>query len=341
MLELKDKRVFVTGGAGFIGSHIVDRLLERGNSVVVYDNLSSGYRNFIQHRLEHPKFKFIEADLLDFDVLDASIKGSDFVFHMAANPDIRYGVKHTDWDLKQNTLTTYNVLETMRRNRISQISFASTSAVLGTASEIPTPEHYGPAWPESLYGASKLACEGLISAYVHTFDFQAWIYRFSNIIGERGVTHMVLVDFIRKLTRDPSKLEILGDGRQSKPLLLVQECVDAMFFIVENSDDHLNVYNIAPDDRISSITHLAEVIIEEMDLKDVAITYTGGQKGWPGDVPVYQLSNQKLTRLGWRSKFKSEEALRMAVKALLETSESQYGISFDAEPGKYLLKQND
>ena len=341
MVELRQKTIFISGGAGFIGSHIVDRLLDNDNHVVVYDNLSSGYASFIRHHAENPKMRFIEADLLDFETLDRHIKGADFVFHMAANPDIRYGVKHTDWDLKQNTITTYNVLEAMRRNGLSQIAFASTSAVLGNAKEIPTSEGYGPARPESLYGASKLACEGLISAYVHTFDFQAWIYRFSNIIGERGVTHMVLVDFIRKLTKNPNFLEILGDGRQSKPLLLVDECVDAMLYIVEHADEDMNVFNIAPEDRISSITHLAEVIIEEMGLRDVSLSYTGGKQGWPGDVPVYQLSNQRLADLGWRAKHNSEEALRIAVRRLLETTEVKYGISFDAEPGKYLLKQND
>lgn len=341
MVRLSNKRIFITGGAGFIGSHIVDRLLKKDNFIVAYDNLSSGYIRFIEHHLDNPNFKFIEGDLLDFNTLKSKLKGSDIVFHMAANPDIRYGVKHTDWDLKQNTMTTYNVLEAMRRHKISHIAFASTSAVLGNAKIIPTPEDYGPSRPESLYGASKLACEGLISAFVHTFGFQSWIYRFSNIIGERGITHMVLVDFIRKLTKNPKELEILGNGKQSKPLLLVQECVDAMFYIIENAHADLNVYNIAPDDRISSITHLAELIIREMGLKNVTIKYTGGDKGWPGDVPIYQLSNEKLSKLGWCAKYRSEEALIIAIKSLLETTESKYGISFDAEPGKYLLKQND
>ncbi|MBC8146551.1 MAG: SDR family NAD(P)-dependent oxidoreductase [Bacteroidetes bacterium] len=340
MYKLAEKNVLVTGGAGFIGSHIVDKLLERDNMVIAYDNLSSGYESFIAHNFNNSSFTFIKKDLADFNTLNKVMKDIDFVFHLAANPDIRYGVQHTDWDLKQNTLTTYNVLEAMRINGKRRIAFASTSACFGSAENIPTPENYGIAKPESLYGASKLAGEGLISAFVHTFGFQTWIYRFSNIIGDRGVTHMVLVDFIRKLTNNPKELEILGNGKQSKPLLLVQDCVDAMLFIVENSMEKLNIYNIAPEDRISSITKIAEVIIEEMELKNATITYTGGEKGWPGDVPVYQLSNKKLKSLGWEAKYTSEEALRIAVKILVSNTENQYGISFYAEPGKYLLSQS-
>lgn len=340
MYKLEEKKVLVTGGAGFIGSHIVDKLLKQDNMVIAYDNLSSGYKSFIAHNLKDPAFTFINSDLEDFKTLNEVIKDIDFVFHLAANPDIRYGVQHTDWDLKQNTLTTYNVLEAMRINSKRKIAFASTSACFGSAMKIPTPESYGMAKPESLYGASKLACEGLISAFVHTFGLQACIYRFSNIIGDRGITHMVLVDFIRKLTNNPKELEILGNGKQSKPLLLVQECVDAMLFIVEKATEKLNVYNIASEDRISSITRIAEVIIEEMELKDTNITYTGGEKGWPGDVPVYQLSNKKLKSLGWIAKYNSEEALRIAVKTLVSDTEKKYGISFKAEPGKYLLSQS-
>lgn len=340
MYKLEKKKVLVTGGAGFIGSHIVDYLLQRGNSVTAYDNLSSGYECFISQNFTNSRFTFIENDLADYKTLNQVMKNIDFVFHLAANPDIRYGVENTDWDLKQNTLTTYNVLESMRINGKNKIAFASTSACFGDAEIIPTSEIYGVAKPESLYGASKLAGEGLISAFVHTFNFQAWIYRFSNIIGDRGVTHMVLVDFIRKLTKNPKELEILGNGMQSKPLLLVQDCVEAMLFIVENSKKNLNIYNIAPEDRISSITRIAEVIIEEMGLKDVTITYTGGAKGWPGDIPIYQLSNKKLKMLGWEAKYNSEEALRIAVNTLVSKTEKKYGISFNAEPGKYLLSQS-
>ena len=172
----------VTGGAGFVGSHIVDRLISEGHSVIAYDNLSSGYEEFVRHHSSNTNFKFTKADLLDFETLSNNMKGIDFVFHMAANPDIQYGIKHTDHDLNQNTVATYNVLETMRLNGVSKIAFASTSAVIGDAKIIPTPEDYAPLHPQSLYGASKLACEGLISAYCHTFDFQSWVFRFANII---------------------------------------------------------------------------------------------------------------------------------------------------------------
>jgi UDP-glucose 4-epimerase len=212
-------RYFVTGGAGFIGSHLVDRLIRKGE-VTVYDNLSSGKREFIQHHLDNPDFSFIQADLLDFNRLIREMGEHDVVFHLAANPDARLGIQDTTLDLKQETLVTFNVLEAMRSNHIKKIVFSSSGTIYGETPKIPLPEDYGPILPISLYGAGKVASEALITAFCHTFDMQGWIYRFANIVGSRG-THGVIFDFIHKLNKNPSRLEILGDGTQEKPYLSV------------------------------------------------------------------------------------------------------------------------
>ncbi len=304
-------KYLVTGGAGFIGSHLVDRLVEVGE-VVVFDNLSSGKEKFIQHHFGKDNFEFINADLLDKDAVQAAMAGVDMVYHIAANPDIRYGIEYTDVDLKQGTIATYNVLESMRLAGIGKIAFSSSSTIYGEPTEVPVPEDYGPSLPISLYGASKLAGEGLISSFASTFDMQVWIYRFANIIGSRG-THGVIFDFIEKLKKNPAELEILGDGSQSKSYLLVQECVDAMIFGVENADENVNVFNLGCDDWIN-VSRIAEVLVEELPLDDVKFNYTGGDRGWKGDVPKIVLSAAKINTLGWKAGHNSEEAMRKAVK---------------------------
>jgi UDP-glucose 4-epimerase len=200
-------RALVTGGAGFIGSHLVDKLLVTGNFVTVFDNLSSGRKEFIKQHFGNDRFKLVEADLLDLDKVKEAAAGHDLVFHFAANPDARLGIKNTELDLKQETIVTYNVLEAMRANKIKGIVFASSGTIYGETPIIPLPENYGPLFPISLYGAAKLACEALISAFCHIFDMQAWIFRFANIVGKRA-THGVIYDFIKKLKRNPSELEI-------------------------------------------------------------------------------------------------------------------------------------
>jgi Nucleoside-diphosphate-sugar epimerases len=218
--------------------------------------------------------------------------------------------------LSQNIITTYNVLESMRRHDVRRIAFTSTSTVYGEAQTVPTPEEYGPLLPISLYGASKLSCEALISSYSHTFGMQAWIYRFANIVGNRG-THGVIFDFIRKLRDDPKKLTILGDGRQSKSYLHIDDCVDAMLFVVANARDPVNVYNIGSNDRFD-VKGIARVVSEEMGLNDVSFEYTGGDRGWKGDVPFMALSVEKLKNLGWKPAHNSEESVRLCVKELLK-----------------------
>ncbi|KKG09426.1 NAD-dependent epimerase/dehydratase family protein [Methanosarcina sp. 2.H.A.1B.4] len=309
------KKILVTGGAGFIGSNLVDRLMERGNRVLVFDNLSSGQMEFIEHHLENPDFTLMKGDLLDQEAIESVCKGIDFVFHVAANPDVKLGASDTKVHFDQNILATYNLLEAMRKNGVKKIAFTSTSTVYGEASVMPTPESYGPLIPISLYGASKLACEALITSYSHTFDMQAWIFRFANIVGPRS-THGITVDFIRKLKENPCGLEILGDGKQEKSYLHVSECVHAILFAIEKSKEEVNIFNIGSEDTISA-TGIGKVIVEEMGLSDVDFTYTGGSRGWKGDVPRMRLGIEKLKAMGWRPAYTSERSVRETARELL------------------------
>jgi UDP-glucose 4-epimerase len=314
---LKDKSILVTGGAGFIGSHLVDRLLPE-NKVTVLDNFSSGRREFLEIHLENPNFKLIGADLLDSGALERAFAGKDLVFHLAANPDVRLGAENTRVHLEQNIIATYNVLEAMRKAGVCRIAFTSTSTIYGEAKVVPTPEDFGPLMPISLYGASKLSCEALISSYCHTFEMQSWIFRFANIVGERG-THGVLVDFIRKLCANPKELEILGSGEQRKSYLEVKDCVEAMLHCVEHSHDETNVFNIGSCDSVD-VTQIADIVAARMGLCGVKYRYTGGinGRGWKGDVKVMLLSIEKIKRLGWAPRRGSAEAIEAAVDALLK-----------------------
>jgi UDP-glucose 4-epimerase len=308
-------KIIVTGGAGFIGSHLIDRLLLRGNEVIVLDNLSSGKMEFLKEHIENPDFKFIRLDLLDFDDLKKTVIDADSVFHLAANPDVRLGFSDTRVHLEQNIIATYNLLEAMRINKIKNVLFTSTSTVYGEATLIPTPENYGPLVPISLYGASKLACEALITSYCSTFDMNSWLFRFANIVGPRG-THGIIVDFMNKLRNNPASLEILGDGKQRKSYLHVSDCVEAMLFAMDNSDEMVNIFNIGSDDTISA-TEIGKILVEEMCLKDVEFNYTGGSRGWKGDVPRMMLSIDRIKSLGWEPVNNSENSVRDATRSLL------------------------
>jgi len=312
---LLENRILVTGGAGFIGSNLVDRLLEKGNLVVVFDNLSSGKLEFIEHHLENPNFSLVRGDLLDPEAIERACKDVDMVCHVAANPDVKLGASDTKVHLDQNILATYNLLEAMRKGNAKKIAFTSTSTVYGEASVMPTPEDYGPLIPISLYGASKLACEALITSYSHTFDMQAWIFRFANIVGPRS-THGITVDFIKKLKENPGRLEILGDGKQEKSYLHVSECVDAILFAIEKSKEEVNIFNIGSEDTISA-TEIGKVVTEEMGLSDVEFVYTGGSRGWKGDVPRMRLGIEKLKAIGWKPVYTSENSVRETARALL------------------------
>ena len=316
MLDNKATKYFVTGGAGFIGSHLVDRLMTEGNEVTVYDNLSSGSKVFAQHHLGKEGFQLIEADLLNLDTLKEAIANHDVIFHLAANPEARLGIENTELDLKQETIATYNVLETMRVNGIKKIVFSSSGCIYGETPVIPLPEDYGPVLPISLYGAGKLASEGLISAFCHTFDMQAWIFRFANIVGVRA-THGVIFDFINKLKQNPRELEILGDGKQCKPYLHVKDCVDGIIYGFKNSHDKVNVFNLGCS-TATDVTTIARMLVDEMGLKAVKFRYTGGKRGWPGDVPQVRFNVDKINSLGWKAKYTSDEAVRRAIKDILQ-----------------------
>ncbi len=305
-------RILVTGGAGFIGSYLVGRLMDEGNILTVYDNLSSGKKEFLEEHLGKENFRLMEGDLLNFEKVRSSMKGQGIVFHLAANPDVRDSLKNPEVDLKQGTLATYNVLEAMRLEGVKNIVFSSSSVVYGEAKTIPTPEDYGPLVPISLYGASKLASEGLITAYCHTFGMNSWIFRFANIVGRRD-THGILVDFLRKLKKDPTKLEILGDGEQKKSYLLVEECVGGILYGFKNSREKINIFNLGCQDNIK-VSRIAEILVDEMGFKNVKFEYTGGNRGWSGDVPCIMLNVEKLNQLGWKAKDSSEEAIQRAVR---------------------------
>jgi len=300
---------FVTGGAGFIGSFVVDRLAKR-NGVTVYDNLSTGKKEFISHHMGNKYFRFVKADLLEVETLIKEMRGHESVWHMAANPDIRLGTESTMVDLEQNTIATYNTLECARRNDIKTFVFSSTSTIYGRAKVLPTPEDYGPCLPISLYGASKLACEGLVSAYAELYGIKCWIYRFANIVGHRS-THGILFDLVEKLNKDKKSLEVLGDGKQRKSYLLVEECVDGMVYGFKHAKDQLNYFNLGAGDQIT-VKRIVEILLEEAKLRNTKIKYTGGESGWAGDVPRFLLDNRKMAKLGWKPKHTSEEAIRIA-----------------------------
>lgn len=308
-------KTIVTGGAGFIGSHVVDRLVKDGHEVTVIDDLRSGKLEFIKRHVDSKKVDFVKGDLLDRPFLGRAMnRDADIVFHIAANPEVRLGVENPELHLEQNVIATFNVLEETRKNRIGKLVFTSTSAVYGEAKKIPTPED-SPAVPISLYGASKLACEALINSYGHTFGIQSWVFRFANVVGPRG-THGILVDFTSKLRKNPKELEILGDGMQRKSYLYTEDCVDAMMFALRKSKERVNVFNLGSEDWIY-ISRIAQIVVEETGLKNVAFRYTGGDRGWVGDVPRMMLSIEKIKKLGWKPKFNSEQSVINAVRHLI------------------------
>jgi UDP-glucose 4-epimerase len=304
--------IAVTGGAGFIGSHVVDRLVEK-DEIIVIDNLSSGKAEYVN---ENARLIKIDLAIDGVDELSKVIRGAESVWHIAANPDVRIGTENPDEIYRNNILATYKLLEAMRLAGVDEIVFTSTSTVYGEAEQIPTPEDY-PMHPISIYGASKLACEALIESYCHTFDMRAWIYRFANVIGRRS-NHGVIYDFVMKLKRNPSELEILGDGEQNKSYVYIDDCVDAMFFGLK-AGERVNIFNIGSEDQVK-VRRIAEIVCEEMGLNP-DFKFTGGRRGWRGDVPVMLLSIEKLKNMGWKPKYSSEQAVRMAVRDLLEDLE--------------------
>ncbi len=307
-------RCMVTGGAGFIGSHLVDALVARGDEVVVVDSLRTGSEENLGDHLSKKRVRLIRQDLLE-DGWQESLTGIRRVYHLAADPDVRQSAVSPGSQVQQNLIATWRVLEAMRHRGVPQIVFTSTSTIYGDAAIIPTPEDYAPLEPVSVYGATKLACEAIISSYCHSYAMQAWIYRFANIIGERS-NHGVIWDFIHKLRDDPGTLEILGDGRQSKSYLEVGACVDAMLFAADHSTDRVNTFNVGSEDWIDVRT-IADLVAGEMGLGGVKYHFTGGERGWVGDVPRMQLSVRKLRDLGWNPGIDSRESVKKAITAML------------------------
>ena len=308
-------KAFVSGGAGFIGSNLVDRLLDLGHDVTVYDNLSTGLLQFLEYARDFDCFRLVKGDLLDEDSLSEAITGHEFVFHLAANADVRFGTEHPRRDLEQNTIVTYNILEAMRNHGIRKIAFASTGSVYGEATVIPTPE--GAPFPiqTSLYAASKLAGEGMITAYCEGFSFQSWIFRFVSILGER-YTHGHVFDFYRKLKQNPSRLEVLGNGKQRKSYLYIQDCIDAMLFALEKSNESVNVLNLGVD-GYCEVNDSIGWICEELGVSP-KLEYTGGDRGWIGDNPFIFLETQKIQSLGWKPKFSIRDGVLKTVQYLKE-----------------------
>jgi UDP-glucose 4-epimerase len=304
----------VTGGAGFIGSHLVDTLVAQGNEVLVIDSLVAGRKETIARHIDACSIRFEQKDLLH-DGWQETIEGADRLFHLAADPDVRQSAVDPYPAMQNNIIATYRVLEAMRIHKVPELVFTSTSTVYGDAAVIPTPESYTPLEPISVYGASKLACEALISAYCHSFGIKAYIFRFANIIGSRS-GHGVLTDFIRKLQKNPAELEILGDGKQSKSYLEVHECIAAMLYATGKARGTVNTFNVGSEDWID-VKSIAEIVCEEMHLTGTKFRFAGGERGWVGDVPKMQLSLDRIKGLRWKPQTGSGESVRIAVRDML------------------------
>jgi UDP-glucose 4-epimerase len=301
----------VTGGAGAIGSVLVARLLADGGSVRVIDNFSTGRREALPG--DGGRLRVVPCDLGHADPPDDAFRGADDVWHLAANADIRRGTREPETDLTNGTLATFRVLERARRTDVPNVLFSSSSVIYGLATVQPTPESYGPLQPESLYAASKLAAEGLLSAYAHSYGLRAYIFRFANIVDGR-MTHGILYDLFEKLGRDPSRLEVLGDGRQAKSYLRTEECVEGMLTAARKASEPVNVYNLGAADRIS-VREIAEKVVAAKGGR-ATIVYLGGDRGWVGDVPQQLLSIERIRSLGWSPSLTSAQAIDRTVAEL-------------------------
>jgi len=305
----------VTGGAGAIGSRLVRDLLEQVREVRVIDNLSSGRREHLPTAPEGKKIVLTVADLKDPASFADAFHGASSVWHLATNPDIRKGMTDTRLDLEEGTLATYNVLEAARRHDVRRVAFSSSSVVYGLATVYPTPEDYGPLQPQSLYGAAKLAAEGLFTAYAHSYGLSAHIFRFANIIGP-NMTHGILPDFFEKLRRDPARLEVLGDGRQSKSYLRTEDCVAGMLLAMHRAHDPVNLFNLGTSDQITA-REIGEKVAAAHGGR-ARLEFTGGERGWVGDVPLQLLSIRRMQALGWQPRWNSAEAVDRTIEEMVE-----------------------
>ncbi|MGD1087184.1 MAG: NAD-dependent epimerase/dehydratase family protein [Verrucomicrobiota bacterium] len=314
------EKVFVTGAAGFIGSNLVDRLLRDGKSVVGFDNFSTGQNEFLECAQKNPKFKLIRGDCLDLPVLTKAMAGCDFIFHLAANADVRFGLDHPGKDFQQNSVATFNILETMRANNIKRLAFSSTGSVYGETEVIPTPENAPFPIQTSLYAASKLAGEGMIAAYCEGYGFEGYIFRFVSILGER-YTHGHVVDFYKQLLDHPGHLKILGDGTQRKSYLYIGDCVEAMLHVItrgmaQSAKHHVEFYNLGTKEFVQ-VNDSIKFICTTLNVKP-KLEYTGGNKGWIGDNPFIFLDIKKICATGWKTSLTIEQGIGRTLQWLQE-----------------------
>lgn len=306
-------RFFVTGCAGFIGSNLTDRLLRDGHVVIGYDNFSTGLAQFLENANKNERFTLIKGDLLDNELIKQSLKDVDVVFHMAANADVRFGTNHPHKDLEQNAIATFNVLEAMRINNVKRIAFASTGSIYGEANVVPTPEHAPFPVQTSLYGASKLAAESLIQAYCEGFNFQAYLFRFVSILGER-YTHGHVFDFYKQLLNDSNKLFVLGNGKQRKSYLYVQDCLDAMLWALDKAQEKVNIFNLGTDEYCE-VNNSIDWLCEHLGVTPERV-YAGGERGWIGDNPFIFLDCSKIRKIGWKPKLNIQQGVKKTIEFL-------------------------
>lgn len=316
-------KFIVTGGAGFIGSHMVSRLLKEGHYVKVIDKIQPDKTTRLSLVMENEKFSYSHLDTYDSNELEAELRGYDTVIHFAASGDISLGHKQTDLDLKQGTIVTYKVLEAMRLCGIKKIIYSSSSTIYGFPSKVPTPEDAGMLFPGSLYGASKLASEALISSFCYLFDMKSWIFRFGNVTGNNPPRGIIL-DLVHKLRKNPAKLEVLGDGEQVKDYININDCLDGILTAFSKTNDRINVFNLSSGTTVS-VKEVVKMILQEMNLDNVKINYTGGPPGWdgggwPGDIKIVHYDISKIKRIGWQPKLSSHEAIRLAIKGTIQNN---------------------
>jgi len=319
MNDLSNKKILVTGGAGFIGSHLVDKLIENDLDVKVLDNLSSGTKINLQNSLDKENFQFFNEELSNSSSLQNILSDVDIIFHLAANPEVRTSFFNPEISFRENIENTFHLLEAIRKSKIDTIVFSSSSTIYGEPEIIPTPENYGPLYPISHYGASKLACEGLISAYCHSYGINGLIFRLANIIGSRS-NHGVIIDFIKKLEYDNKTLQILGDGTQSKSYLHVSDCINAILFCTNKIEEKMEIFNLGNYDQIDVIT-IAKKIFDELKLNNVKISTTNDVpegRGWIGDVKFMNLDIKKLEDLGWKPKYSSLAAVEKSISQIVK-----------------------
>jgi len=306
-------KIVVTGCAGFIGSNLVDRLLLNNYRIIGIDNLKTGQKKFLKHAFKNRNFKFIKCDLLNIKKVEKFFRNVDIVFHLAANADVRHGYKNPYRDLEQNTISTYHVLESMRKHNVNKIVFCSTGSVYGEPNNFPTPENDNFPIQTSFYGASKIAGESFVQAYCEAFNFKSWIFRFVSILGNR-YTHGHVYDFCNQLFKNPNRLKVLGDGNQKKSYLQVDDCISAMLIAIKKSKKKINIFNLGTNEYIN-VKQSINVICNQLQIKP-KVSFSGGKRGWIGDSPFIFLNNKKIRSLGWKPQFTIKESIEHTVKFL-------------------------